>query len=147
MHYYFYHSSSSRTTLICIIIHSNGVSSSTKNEETSIYLHYLLSLFHSKALLLSVPRKKKISFIVDGKERERAKVSLFHNKIVVRLARGVPQCVGLASIREGCTTRGGAGRGKRKRGFSLSHGGEAGCVNRAHTKRTHAPRHCACPLV
>lgn len=84
---------------------------------------------------------------MDGKERERAKVSLFHNKIVVRLARGVPQCVGLASIREGCTTRGGAGRGKRKRGFSLSHGGEAGCVNRAHTKRTHAPRHCACPLV
>lgn len=146
MHYYFYHSSSSRTTLICIIIHSNGVSSSTKNEETSIYLHYLLSLFHSKALLLSVPRKKK-NIIHRGREGERAKVSLFHNKIVVRLARGVPQCVGLASIREGCTTRGGAGRGKRKRGFSLSHGGEAGCVNRAHTKRTHAPRHCACPLV
>lgn len=75
-HYYFYHSSSSRTTLICIIIHSNGVSSSTKNEETSIYLHHYLSIsFQGSAPLRS--KKKKISFIVDGKEREREQRSRF----------------------------------------------------------------------
>lgn len=135
---------------INLIIIAQGCSSiynkfRRKMEKTSIYLHHYF--YFIRRLSLSVPRKL-ISLIVDRKERERerAKLSLFHNKIVVRLARGGPTMrprgLGIRPSMQGCTTRG--RWRKRRRGFSLSHGGEAGCVNRAHTKRTHAPRHCAC---
>lgn len=65
----------------------------------------------------------------------------FHNKIVVRLARGVPQCarVGLGPrpmhvLYEGCATpRAPSFPPVPRRRLSL-------CVNRAHTKRRHTPR-------